>query len=217
MFIVKNIYSVTIVRLQTHDLGASSKQLYQSNMARLFGTQRLKQINIEYINMSKRYILIKDNSLIGGRKIIRIHSSKTPIDKIYNKLQHNITFKPRGLWYAYNNEWNEFGEDEGMNFAYNYKYKLTVELTTLDKPDRNKVLLLNTIKDVELFEQKYKSTFFHPDWKRLAEDFGGIEISCMNSIKKLENFMKHLWLLAFDVNGGCIWNIEVNAKIKLIH
>ena len=117
------------------------------------------------------------------------HLSNKPVKKIVNKKQLVNNFKPQGIWYAKNNIWQEFVDREEMDYKkYNYRYKLDVFHTSLDTPNKFSVLLISNNKNFNLFLQKYSHIIkpfgsVHTNWKKVSEDFGGIEIKNIQKLK----------------------------------
>lgn len=164
-----------------------------------------------------------------------IHASHKKIKNLYNVEQSKeVGFKPSGLWYANKYEWKVWAKDN-MDVKYKYFYKIKVRHTTLDKYDKNKVLLIKTKKDFTNFTIKYgkeiklntETNMVLINWKKVAEDFGGIEIrNNQNKLKssddmidklKLNTKKKHLlWSVTIDVDSGCVWNIQCLKSFELL-
>ena len=133
-----------------------------------------------------------------------------------NKLQNirqsafGRAFKPSGLWYGYGTEWLEFAKEEpGLLKKFTepeYFYQLEITTTTIDNPDKNKVLLLDTDEDFRKFKEKYRFTragqFIFSDWAAIANDYAGMEVT--------ENLDRSV---GWDIRSGCIWNKNAITKI----
>ena len=112
-----------------------------------------------------------------------------------------------------------------------YLYKVIVRpnsrIMLSDKKDPAKILVLNSLKQVKSFTKKYMyKTEPFINWKRVSKDYGGIEfknykkiqdqiIKISRKVKTKIGFNNLTWASAFDVNGGCIWNVE-NIRIEKI-
>lgn len=109
-----------------------------------------------------------------------------------------------------------------------YLYKVIVRpnsrIKLSDKKDPTKILVLNSLKQVKSFTKKYMyKTEPFINWKRVSKDYGGIEFKNYRNIQdqiikiarkvKEKGFNNLTWASAFDVNGGCIWNVE-NVRIE---
>lgn len=133
------------------------------------------------------------------------HLTSNKIDKIKNVKQTKRFFKPLGLWYAKNDDWEKYSAN--FKSGYNYKYKINVCYTTLDTPDKNCALLITNNKTFNLFLQQYSklvekeiSSLILTDWIKVAKVYGGIEIRNLKKLKirkKRENFL----MLILDAYG----------------
>lgn len=171
--------------------------------------------------------------------MLLIHISNTKIKKIKNIKQTKL-YKPRGLWYAPNKEWLEWSE-ENMKKKYKYIYMIELYYTTLDKPDKNKVLQVtdDNIFDQLVFQYGYISgPIVVLDWIALAKKFGGIEFipllynRAMIYDKDVSNRYEEkdlrppdmlkgslsimTFLYSFDISSGCVWQRKAVKKFKLI-
>ena len=88
-----------------------------------------------------------------------------------------------------------------------------------ERKDPTKILVLNSLKQVKAFTNEYifkKEPFIN--WKKVSKDYGGIEFRNYRNIqnriiKAKTEFPDLIWATAFDVNGGCIWNVK-NVRIE---
>jgi hypothetical protein len=82
-------------------------------------------------------------------------------------------------------------------------------LTTIDKPNKEKILCIKTKEDMEKFTGKYVKQMGNTyDWTLLKSKFGGIEIHNPRDLGD------KLFLKAWDVSSGCIWNIDVIKQVS---
>jgi len=161
-----------------------------------------------------------------------IHTSFQKINKLKNTNKQRKDFKPNGLWYSTNNNWNKYAIDNMYNQLHTYFYKLKIIHTTINKLDKNKILLIKTKKDYTNFiieygnELKIKNSqdvcFIIINWRRVAQNFGGIELKNLENLKKSHTFLLNHFnsnskikknkiispLNLFDIDSGCIWNIQ---------
>ena len=138
---------------------------------------------------------------------------------LYNKKykQPILGVKPNGFWYGCNNDWYKWCKYEGMNeFLLKYIHKISLNYnikTTLNKPNKEKLLIINNEKDFIKFDKLYgitKQKYRYIIWKMVFNDFGGIEI-CPHFNKFVGN-EKYMWYWSWDVASGCIWNIKTIIK-----
>jgi len=134
------------------------------------------------------------------------------LDKKYSQ-EDRFPLKPRGLWYAIDSEWrewcfyNDFGGEEANTF------ELEIDL--------DKVLTISTIPELKLFVDEFCEevmvSMYFIRWDKLVEKYSGIEL--LNYYHLKHNmyqeglFMKCLFVSAWDVNGGCIWDLSVIKKV----
>lgn len=168
-----------------------------------------------------------------------IHTSNNKISKdTLFKREQWPAFKPKGLWYAPNKEWLNYAE-KWIDEIYKYIYLVKVDYTTINKPDRNKVLKITNKDEVIQFTLKYgiiqksiRSTsgmeYLYIDWRLVERDYGGLDVTelflkeaCVNSydrysyILELEKYDIR-WLDTWDIPSGCAWNPKAIKQLKLI-
>lgn len=140
---------------------------------------------------------------------------------LYNKKykQPQLGVKPDGFWYGCNNDWYKWCKYEGMDeFLLKYIHKINLNYnikTTLNKPNKEKLLIINNEKEFIKFDKLYGITYKkyrYIKWNMVSRDFGGIEI-CPHFKKFVGNGNeKYLWYWTWDVASGCIWNIKSIIK-----
>lgn len=164
-----------------------------------------------------------------------ISSKKVKLDLKTNYSKNDSSIKPIGFWFSLRDDWYNFLIDE-MNIKPKYIYEVKLKygsLTTIDKPDYNKIVQIKTIDDWTKLRNKYiitnkKNKY---DWSKLKKHFGGIEITNHNTIinkikidiksNDIETLRKtisdNITLMSWDVDGGCIWNLDILESIELIN
>ena len=130
------------------------------------------------------------------------------------KIKHKYTqkhsfLKPNGVWYSCYNSWYSWTKREMPNWLYKYIHEINFNkniLTDIDNKNKDKVLVLNKIRDIELFHKRY----YNPndkdfiDWTKVTKDYGGIEFSRHFS----EIRQKYPWYYSLDAASGCVWNTK---------
>ena len=161
------------------------------------------------------------------------------INKSIKYKQYDNQFKPHGLWYSLFGSWYKHIESNKENPLKKYIHKLSIfnnKLTDLKHPDPDKILVLNNYDDVKRFTIKYrvkrvKSVKMHTkpihkiymdstiiNWKKVANDYGGIEFNPYFSMTRMvfhegeTNLELYTWYTSIDIESGCIWNINSILK-----
>ena len=135
--------------------------------------------------------------------------------------QSKKSHKPRGFWYSCYNDWyNWTQETELYKYQYKYIHKININnrvLTNIrnknQNKNQNKILVINNVKDFDIFNKRYAHLYkdennnYLVNWDKVAKDYGGIEICPYLSERR-----HYLWYDTFDVGSGCIWNIKAIIK-----
>tara|TARA_Y100000389_G_C17408616_1_gene489536 strand:- start:649 stop:1170 length:522 start_codon:yes stop_codon:yes gene_type:complete len=143
------------------------------------------------------------------------------IIKFNRDYKQRICLKPSGLWYSCYDSWYNWMSEEIPDMLFKYIHKLNIKnnvLTDIRNKNKNKLLVIKTLKDFDLFTKNYKvktyykdkgiiKEFIFIDWIKVSNDFGGIEICPY--LNKRRNI---LWYYGFDVASGCIWNLQSIIK-----
>lgn len=171
-----------------------------------------------------------------------------PITEIVNVKYKQSWLKPSGFWYGLKHYWmdfytNDWKRKKATKFKYDgFIYKISINkniFTSIDSPDKNKILQIKNKKDLKKMEQIYNisnketknldkkigSTNIYVNWKKVAKDFGGIEIK-YNPWDSLDYYGPNnsnknylpFWYTTWDVPSGCIWSwfILKNLSLALI-
>ena len=154
----------------------------------------------------------------------------------YKYKQPNQGLKPNGFWYSCYDSWYEWCLQNMPSGLHKYIHKININknvFTDIKNKDKNKLLVINNIKDFDIFNKKYQGIKFDDKndfaniygvdnsnfwekkgggtnlikWDKVSQDFGGIEI-CPYLLKR----KYYLWYNVFDVASGCVWNIKSIIK-----
>ena len=209
------------------------------------------------INDFTNHILLSGgkNKYIKQKDIpYRCHLSAKIIKKLKSiKYKKNMKyFKPSGLWYSIKHYWLENlrldmdydaidytqnNPEQEYNITNKYIYEILIkrnDITDLNNPNKDKLLILKTHNDLINFTKKYLqqkktknelklekiwSKTNEIDWYKVSTDYEGIEIP--KFIKKShvlyqKKYYNTGWYYGWDVPSGVIWNINVINDIKLI-
>lgn len=188
--------------------------------------------------MKYKTILQKDipeRNHLSDRKINNLDNSFFLECIMYIFTSKNQMIKPLGFWYSLKWYWienlslswdymsiNYLPEPNkiyslGSDFLYEVILADNV-FTDINHKGLNKILLLNTYSDLEVFYDTYKldddkTRWERINWRKVYMDFGGIELSNIHLDKLLTKFA---WWYGWDVPSGCIWNIDLIKKINLV-
>lgn len=166
------------------------------------------------------------NIIYKNKKEVKIESIK-PLKKFDGER------KPPGVWYGIKHHWADFIDISSSNKVYKVKnlFKLNLNkksFTDINKPNKNKILVLKKVSDFVKFTNKYKDqdkTNTKIKWFDVMKDYGGIENPKIiynlhnwkfSDIKKDYSEIE-AWYYGWDVPSGVIWNNKVPHEIiKLI-
>ena len=138
--------------------------------------------------------------------------------------------EPTGFWYGIKNSWKDFLESEDSfddnDYMYNYELKFKQgTLTDIHHQDPNKVLVIKSAKDYNLFSEKYLIVPKHKrnisyDWTLLKSHFAGLELRNFDKIKASQpkpnmTDMRTWFLSMLDASSGVIWNVSVISELKI--
>jgi len=143
----------------------------------------------------------------------RVHNtnSKTLINsKCYSGIE---SFKPLGLWYGINNEWLDWCYGEEPDWIKKYLFELDIDMTD--------VFVISDNGELCEFQKRYEKCMIknvpYIDWKKVKNDYKGIEIINYSDIK-YNSFLTFFSMVfcAWDVSGGCIWDLSVIKNFNRI-
>jgi len=135
--------------------------------------------------------------------------------------QQDIGMKPKGLWYACGTEWLEWIISNEPEWKKPHIFKLTI--------NPSNVLIISNGNEFDEFEKEYGKTHgdkfgknilnvfekektAYIDWYKVAQNYGGIEISPYQYSKRSNS----MWYYGWDVASGCIWNGTAITKVQKI-
>lgn len=162
------------------------------------------------------------------KRIVNTNSTELNLKREY--ILSDITWegiKPTGLWYSLGNEWIDWCEGNMCGWVKPKIIEIEIDLS--------KMLIIETIDDVENCIKKYSkelysgSHLFNIDWEEMSCHYTGIEIRNYHSLKwgrmnffsrkkfthKIDFKIDDLWLSAWDVSSGCIWDLSIIKSHKL--
>jgi hypothetical protein len=126
--------------------------------------------------------------------------------------------KPTGLWYSIDGEWEDWCRDNMDHWIKKHDIELVI--------DESRMLVIETFIQLESFCKKYTihkenhwETWNTIDWKKVKEDYSGIEIRNYHELKWHNNswsWMHCTWLYGWDVSSGCIWDLSIIKASKLL-
>lgn len=164
------------------------------------------------MQLHKRKIIMDIKSIFPKEDYMFLHMSFKKIRKAYSVRQINETDEPSGLYYGIN--FVRFLEGD-FNESYMYGIRLVDTITphtTLEQPNKEKILLLKSKKDIKDFVQKYgkyndEYNIYEFNWLDVSKSFGGIQWEG-DTIYKYFNYKSQGY--------GCIWNSKLVKDIILV-
>lgn len=134
-----------------------------------------------------------------------INFKATPIEN------QSTTQKPRGLWYAIGTEWIDWVRFEMPDWETNNVFKIDI--------NESKMKLITSYDQLKEFDLEYGvkrvgNTYGGLiDWKKVANDYGGIEISPYIFEARFGLY----WYYGWDIASGCIWDNGVITNVQKIN
>lgn len=144
----------------------------------------------------------------------RTHITKQELNLRSRRQSPNPNHKPKGLWYAIDNDWKEWCKSEWDSWLdkCDFEYELDIDMTN--------VLLLDSVDAIITFDATYRKDLVPNilsmiDWKAVANDYSGIEISPYQWMLRLDHRIS--WYYGWDVASGCIWDKNAIKGINRIN
>tara|TARA_R110000772_G_scaffold146826_1_gene257163 strand:- start:23 stop:568 length:546 start_codon:yes stop_codon:yes gene_type:complete len=146
-------------------------------------------------------------TIMSTDKIINVKSVK----------QVGGDYKPKGLWYAYKDEWVEWVRMEMPDWEKPYLHQIVL--------DYSNIIILKTYEDIRNFSKEYsvpistykdiindknKNNYTYINWEKVANKYKGIEIIPY----VWEARYDFMWYYGWDVASGCIWDSTAIKNIK---
>lgn len=150
---------------------------------------------------------------------MRIHdtgrNNKKEITKLRSTKNQESSFKPIGFWYGIGGDWFEWCLSEMPNWIGGILYEVVI-------PNSKNIFRIENSTQLKEFTLKYYDKnerilgkdilrTYDIDWKKVASDYDGIEISPYIYQMRMEIG----WYYSWDVASGCIWNTNA-VKLKKI-
>jgi len=144
---------------------------------------------------------------------MRLHYSKKPIEALFDRpqIERNPT-KPTGLWYSPSgpDDWKSWCEAEGFDGLGPFQYALTIDPACT-------IIKLRTPDDIFCFNDQYSIELpygiMEIDWKRVADDYDGIEIAPYQWKCRLDT--RVFWYYGWDCASGCLWRPKQSTLKEL--
>ena len=130
-----------------------------------------------------------------------VHLSKTRIEKFHTPKKLGWDLKPRALWFACGDAWEEYVKVElSSDWLEAYKYEYTAEL------DESKLIILETVKDIKEFNDKFSGdeNFFSILWDKVKKETGKSGIYIKNP-SILSARRTYTWYASFDICSVAVW------------
>lgn len=117
--------------------------------------------------------------------------------------------KPLGLFYSYGTTWIDW-------IKYNEPDWMTEDVYYMDIRGGN-IKKIHTIEEMNSFGEEYgeklRNNIISIDWKRVSEEYDGIEIGEWHEdYFRALNYHK-LWYQSWDIGQGCIWGKGVKVNL----
>lgn len=129
---------------------------------------------------------------------------------ILTPITESSLFKPVGLWLANGNDWMDASDEMGIGTS-NYRYKIIVDMSN--------IIIIDDIEKLIEFVEKYKSSYYGFDWKRVSEIYKGIYVTNYQRIKQMLS-MRHMinfeytWFFALDISSCCVTDISCVLSVE---
>jgi hypothetical protein len=155
------------------------------------------------LNKLVKYLFENEEYSVSTRK----HMRKNPLgdfEDVPVGEQNEGLFKPKGFWYDCDNEWSNWVELEMPDWKGDYVYSV--------KLDHSKMKVIRNLEELKAFNAEYGSEehFGMINWRRVAEDYFGIEI-CPYIWEARHEYD---WYYTWDVASGCIWKRDAIMTIE---
>jgi hypothetical protein len=138
------------------------------------------------------------------KRTVNTDNKEIELTRTYSQGQE---LKPRGLWYAIDNEWIEWCEGNTDGWIKNGIIELEIDIS--------KMLIVETAEQLREFFDKFNyevcKGIRYIDWGKIAQNYSGLEIrnyhnlKCGNAIPMMDS----TWFWAWDVSSGCVWDLSI--------
>jgi hypothetical protein len=150
-----------------------------------------------------------------------------------NASEQKTFFKPKGLWFAYGDEWLKLMKKTNFRMTmYNYLYEIEVNenrvlnIDTLKKLHQFSMNFYDLVKKPYILENVVMSTYI--DWNKVIKKTKVSGVVIKPNLKELyfkynkhndihEHFMLSQWYTTWDVSSGVLWNKDAITNLKLVY
>lgn len=151
----------------------------------------------------------------------RITMSRSP--KLEQKTYaQDISHKPKGIWYGFNMNWLRWMYSNMPEWVKKYDYFLEIDVSSAN------IIKIETKEQLADFDNKYQNTDrdsydrdlsytysrLSIDWKKVAQDYDGIEMPNYKALVKRVGDYTGYWYDSWDIDSGCIWNTKAIKVVK---
>ena len=144
-----------------------------------------------------------------------VNTDLEEIDLEQDYLVLNREAKPEGLWYAIDHAWLDWCSGEMPEWVKDLLFSLRV--------DTKDILVLDTVDKVKSFIHRYSVPAWPQairlqsiKWFDVSKDYKGVEIVNYHTMRWNSELNDQLWLMGWDVDSGCIWDLSCINKVTQI-
>lgn len=125
--------------------------------------------------------------------------------------------RPVGLWYAFGeSDWITHVAAEYSNLPIGQDFQGSAHTIA---PNNAKLFIIDSVEKLYELNKLYPEVG-SDDWRGLASDYDGIELTCKASLEALVSedscIQDHYdWISKLEINSGCIWDLEKVTIQKL--
>lgn len=146
-------------------------------------------------------------------RLTNVFCEELDLTRKYEQLKHD--HKPRGLWYSLGTDWVEWCEGNMEDWVRPYYVEIEI--------DESKMLIIDSAEKIIELTPLYQvpiypgASIYNWDWEKLKKDYAGIEIRNYYALKwgqDRRELWKVMWLMGWDVDSGCIWDLSIVKSQK---
>jgi len=141
---------------------------------------------------------------------IRSTNTTNRVLDLNKKYNVGKTVKPNGLWYEIDGDWIKKCSIDMPHMIRKYNIILDIDLTN--------ILVLDSYEKGVIFYEKFNKDYGHGQerilWEQVVKSYKGIEIPNIEILKR--DILKDTsWVVFWDVNSGCIWDLSAIKNYEL--